>query len=96
MRLTLIDPPAAEPVSLPDLKTQCRVEQEVVVDDDYITGLGLAARLYVEKVQRRAFVEQTWKLTLDDFPCVTSWNPWAKIDLPFPPLRSVSSPRTRG
>ena len=55
-----------EPVSVHQAKTQCRV----VTDDDdaYLAMLITAARQYCEKQTGRAFLPQTWRLSLDRFP----------------------------
>lgn len=82
MGLTLITPPADEPVSLADAKAHLRVED--TGDDALITALIVAARREAEHRTGRALVTQTWKLTLDAFPD-------GKIELPRPPLASVSS-----
>lgn len=55
------------------------------VEDDYITDLITAAREYAEGVLNKAIGSQKWKLILDDFPA----NDY--IELPYPPLQSVSS-----
>lgn len=75
--------PTTEPVSLDEAKSQCRVDTSD--DDIFITGLIAAARDYVEKTARRAFITQTWRLSLDEWPCGD------EIELPKPPLVSVSS-----
>lgn len=75
--------PAAEPVSLAEAKAHLRVD--IDDDDDYISGLISAARQYVETATRRAFISQTWRLSLDRWPAGDA------IELRKPPLASVSS-----
>ena len=57
------------------------------IDDDTSDGLLamylMAARQDAEHYTRRALITQTWALTLDTWPSV--------IELPMPPLQSVSS-----
>jgi uncharacterized phiE125 gp8 family phage protein len=75
--------PASEPVSLTDAKAHLRVD--IDDDDDFISGLIAAARQYTETTTRRAFISQTWRLSLDNWPAGD------EIELPKPPLASVSS-----
>lgn len=82
MALELVTPPVVEPISLSEAKLHLRVD--VPDDDAYITSLIVAARQQAESITRRAFVTQTYKLTMDAFPC-------GPIYLPRPPLQSVSS-----
>ena len=66
MPLQLISAPAAEPITLEDAKKWLRVETQY--DDDVISGLIVAVRMYAEERTRRSLVTQTWKLVLDSFP----------------------------
>lgn len=83
MRLKLVTPPAVEPVSLDELKSHLRVD--IADDDDYIGGLIMAAREYIEETTRRSLTTQTWRLSLDD------WPDDDEIELPRPPLQSIIS-----
>lgn len=83
MSLQLITPPSWEPVSLALAKNHLRVD--IDEDDNLIAGLIAAARVYCEKFQNRAYLEQTWDLWLDSFPLEDS------ITIPLPPLQSVVS-----
>lgn len=101
MALTLVTQPAVEPVSLAEAKAHLRVDGPD--EDGLITALIAAARQAAEAYTRRAFITQTWRLTLDKFPgkAVPWWNgvrqgadiaaPGDFITLPRPPLRSVTS-----
>lgn len=71
----LITPPAAEPVTLADLKLQCGLSP--VEDTDHVKELANAqqlrrfirgARTMCENTTRRAFLTQTWKMLLDGWP----------------------------
>lgn len=84
MMLTLLAQPVSEPLLVSEAKEHLRVDQSV--EDPLIAGLIKSARQHCESVTRRALVSQTWKLWLDEFP-VDGWP----IELPLPPLRSVSS-----
>jgi hypothetical protein len=70
MGLTLITPPAMEPVSLDEAKDHLRVSSDD--DDAYITGLVITAREMVENDTGRALLTQTWNQTFDD-----GW-PWSR------------------
>lgn len=83
MALVLKTAPASEPVSLNETKLHCRVDHNT--EDTLITNLITAARIYCEKQQNRAFITQTWYLYLDRFPNKDY------IDIPLPPLQSVTS-----
>lgn len=76
--------PASEPITLDEAKQHLRVD--IDDDNDYITGLIVAARKYIEDTTRRSFFTQTWRLSLDAWPCSD------EIELPrAAPLASVSS-----
>lgn len=62
----LITAPAAEPVTLADLKEHARVDGSD--EDDYLTALIVAARELVERNTGRCLITQTWRLTLDNWP----------------------------
>lgn len=82
MGKTLYTAPAAEPVTLAEVKLHCKVD--TTDDDALITSLIIAARLQAEHQTGRVLVTQTWDVTLDEFPADS-------IDLPCPPLQSVTS-----
>ena len=80
--LKVITPPTIEPVTLPEVRGQCRVDE--VGDDPTLAGYVLAARQYVEQVTGRAIMTQTLEMTLDDFPD-------GEILLPRQPVASIVS-----
>lgn len=104
MRLTLVTPPAIEPVTLAEAKSHLRVE--ATADDSLIQGLIQAAREAGESFTGRALIHQTWRLTLDAWPAqpLPWWDgvvdgadiagPAVAILLPRPPLASVTEIRT--
>jgi len=64
--------PAAEPVTLAELKAHLRLSHDG--EDDLLSGLIRAAREDIERATGLALVEQGWRLVLDDLPaggCVT-------------------------
>lgn len=83
MGLTLVTPPAAEPISLAEAKAHLRVDG--TDDDTLITALIVAAREHVESVTRRALITQTWDYSLPAFPNGDV------LALPRPRLQSVTS-----
>lgn len=81
--LVLATAPAVEPVTTTEAKSQLRVD--FADDDTLIAALITAARQVVENITRRALVTQTWDLWLNKFPGERF------IELPLPPLQSVTS-----
>lgn len=84
MKTELVTAPAAEPLTVSEAKVHLRVDH--TSDDSYIESLIQAARVACESYQNRAYITQTRKVYLDDFPCNCRY-----IELPFAPLQSVSS-----
>lgn len=84
MSLTIVTPPAEEPVTLTEAKNHLRVD--LTDDDSLISALIVAAREHAEAITRRAFITQTLKLSLDAFPANNG-----PIYVPMPPLQSVNS-----
>lgn len=66
MRLRVVTPPAAEPVTLAEAKAHLRLEG--TDDDTYVEVLIQAARQHVEEVCWRGVVTQTWEAVLSCFP----------------------------
>src|SRR5262245_125117 len=78
----LITGPTVEPITLAQAKAHLRVD---FTDDDlWITSAIVGCRLYAEKFMGRALVQQTWELSLDEFP-------EDEIEMPLPPLQSIVS-----
>lgn len=83
MRIELVTDAAVEPVHLDEVKDWLEVDYSD--DDADVWAILKAARRHVEEVSGRALAAQTYKLTLDRFPCGPT------LPLPRPPLRSVTS-----
>ncbi len=64
--LVVATPPTVEPITLDEAKLHLRVTD--TNDDAYIEGLIVTARQYLEKIENRAFLTQTLRMTLDSFP----------------------------
>jgi uncharacterized phiE125 gp8 family phage protein len=66
MTLAIISPPAAEPVTLADMKLHLRVTHDS--EDTLISGLVKAAREELEQATGLALIAQGWRLYLDCWP----------------------------
>lgn len=75
-----------EPVTLTDMKKMLRLDTTDVSEDDLLLSYIAAAREYCENFQNRAYITQTWELTMDDFPR-------GVIDIPKGNLQSINSVR---
>jgi uncharacterized phiE125 gp8 family phage protein len=81
--VAVITAPTEEPITTAEAKLHLRVDH--AADDALIASMITAARQRVENATWRALVTQTLELTLD------AWPSGNKIDLPRPPLASVTS-----
>lgn len=83
MRLTVTTAPAVEPISVAELKTHLKI---IGTDEDAdLATYILMAREQAEIFCRRAIITQGLTLRLAKFPNI------AQIELPRPPLASVTS-----
>lgn len=80
--LTLVTPPAVEPVTLEEVKAHCRVSHDA--DDALFTIWLTAARQLIEKETNCRLIEQTWRLSLKDWPD-------ERIEIPLQPVISIES-----
>lgn len=78
--LTIITPPAVEPVDFEGLRDHMSVTGSE--HRDVIVALGIAGREYVEGVTRRTYVNTTYEVSFDE---------WCDFTLPRGPVSSVSS-----
>lgn len=97
--LTVVTPPATEPVTAADAQEHLDITGEATLLNALIT----AAREAAESYTRRAFITQTLRLNLDGFPSKSlGWWDGVRdgaigteqsrvLELPRPPLQSVSS-----
>jgi len=83
MITTIVTSPPVEPIDLDETKEHLRVTSSD--DDSMIFGLIQASREHIEAITRRALVQQTWKMYLQDWPCGDSF------EIPYPPLQSITS-----
>jgi hypothetical protein len=82
LALKLITAPLTEPVTAAEVKLHTRISYSQ--EDALINTWIKSGRKLAEDYQRRAYVNQQWELTLDGFPSLP-------LDLPRPPLLSISS-----
>ena len=61
--MTVIAPPAFEPVTLAEVKVWLRLDADYTVEDDLLRGLIQAAREWAEHYTQRAFVQRTVEVT---------------------------------
>lgn len=73
---------ASEPVTTDFVKLHTRVAHSV--EDSLIDSWIVAGRKHAEDYQHRAFVQQSWVMTFDEFPP-------SIIEIPRPPLVSIDS-----
>jgi len=86
MALKINTEPAAEPLSLMEVKDNLRLDQDAHTEDNLLNAYIKAARRHAEMVLSwRAFITQTWELWLD------AWPDKNYIEIPLPPLQSISS-----
>ena len=100
----LVTGPAAEPVTLAEAKAWAKID--TTEDDALLAVLITTAVQAAEEYTRRSFITQTHRLTLDSMGGINDWLPEGtydlpvsslsgglptSIDLPRPPLASVTS-----
>jgi uncharacterized phiE125 gp8 family phage protein len=76
--------PAAEPVTLEQLKRHARLPLDLDEEDGEVVAYGKAARRLVEKRTALRFVDQTLATTFEAFPCGSD-----PLRLPWAPVRSL-------
>lgn len=79
----LITPPSAEPVTLAEFKAHAKIDD--ANDDSLCTALLRGARQWCEHFTRRAFIAQTWMLSVGQMPALPS------VALPRAPLIAVTN-----
>jgi uncharacterized phiE125 gp8 family phage protein len=81
--LTLVTPPAVEPITTTQAISYGRLETLSTAETAFLTGLIVAAREYCEAKQNRAYITQTWQISLCKWPKV--------IEIPKGRLKTVTS-----
>jgi len=81
----VITEPLIEPITVSDLKVFARID--TTAEDTLLAGFITAARQACEMYLGRVLISQTIRMTMDYWPS-------KKIELPFPPLISITSVET--
>lgn len=92
--LTTITPPSAEPLTLERAKTHLAIDHED--SDDWIRGAIAAARELTERYTGRRWINQTLRMTLDDWPdCLdpldAMFDADGRIRIPIEPVIAIGS-----
>jgi uncharacterized phiE125 gp8 family phage protein len=82
MSLALITPPAAVPVSMAEVKAQCRIDSSD--EDALLAGYVRSAVDMVENMSGLRLISQVWDWSVDTFPGHCGW-----LRLPLAPLMSI-------
>jgi len=86
LRLVVVTEPTELPVTLGEAKLHARIDEDA--DNALVTGLVRTATELAETYTRRAFITQTWKMFLDEWPAC------GYVELPLAPLQSVTHIKT--
>lgn len=86
--LRQILPPVAEPLTLPEARAHCRIDDDA--EDILLAGYVASARDFAEAYTNRQLCTARYRLRLDSLP---SGPGVAVIALPLPPLASVEAIR---
>jgi uncharacterized phiE125 gp8 family phage protein len=89
MRINVITPPSAEPLTVDEMRTYLRIDG--TDEDATITALIAGARDWCESFTRRALIERTVDVVLDRFPPASKLKPKREIVLPFGRAQSVTA-----
>ena len=76
--------PVVEPVSITQVKSHLRIENDFQTDDEYLIHLIGTARRYVEDIIDRTLITTQWTMVLDSFPV-------DEIELPRPPVSQTET-----
>lgn len=84
MHTRVVTQPTYLPVTMAEARQWCRIDADITAHDWDLTLLIRAMTKFAENLTGRSFVQRELELILDCFPCRV-------IELPYPPLVSVSS-----
>ena len=79
--VSIVNPPAIEPVSLDEAKNYSKIE--FIIDDDLLRGLITSARIEAERYTNRTFITTTLKAFYTQIG--------RRVRLPSAPIQSVTS-----
>ena len=77
--------PSSEPVTLAEVKLQCRIDSDMTAEDTLLTQYIAIARQQIENETGRQLITATWVYRADAFP-VCRW-----IEMPRPPLLTITT-----
>lgn len=94
--MTLVTPPTVEPITADEAVSYMRLDTPDATEAAYISDSIKAAREYCEDFQRRAYITQTWELTLERFPNaendrLNNYQQTDEIEIPKGCLQSIDS-----
>lgn len=94
--LTLKTAPTIEPITTAQAISYMRLGTLGTDETTYLTGLIKTAREYCEGFQNRAYITQTWEMSLDCFPSehtdpLTEYHQSGVIEIPKGSLQTVNS-----
>jgi uncharacterized phiE125 gp8 family phage protein len=87
MNPILVDGPAVEPVTVPEMRAWLRLDD--AAEDALVASLIKAARLAVETAARRVLIESRWRAVLD------AWPAGRVVRLPLSPVIAVDTVEVR-
>lgn len=87
MRIKVITPPSAEPLTVDEVRAYLRIDG--THEDATLTALIAGAREWCETFTRRALISRTVEVVLDRFPPASTFKPRREIVLPFGRALSV-------
>lgn len=94
--LTLKTPPLSEPITAAQAIEYLHERELVESETKLLETIIKSAREYCENIQHRAYITQTWEMSLDKFP-VNGFNPLLEskrsdvIEIPKGSLQSINS-----
>lgn len=94
--LTLKTAPAIEPISVPQAISYMRLGPLDDEEINYLMGLIETAREYCEEFQNRAYITQTWEMSMNHFPSaqndpLTEYRRSNIIEIPKGNLQKINS-----
>lgn len=85
MKVAVVSSATGEPVTVEEVKSHLRLDDSTE-EDTLLANFIMSARRLAENKMRRTILDTTYKVVLDGFPSYS-----ATIELPYPPLSTVSS-----
>jgi uncharacterized phiE125 gp8 family phage protein len=83
----LVDGPAVEPVTVPEMRAWLRLDDDA--EDALVAALIKTARVIVEVIARRVLIESRWRVVLDHWPAGRI------VRFPLSPVIAVDSVQVR-